>query len=113
YGDARAQLDAATTSQDYERAADLFTCALNVRPDFIRALFDRSRADSLINRDDADSTYSNFPTFARIAEIAASQAQTNKAMREVGWTPTPRFLNGQGFNALLAGFAAPSMATVD
>ena len=106
YGDARALLDVATTTEDYQKAADLFGCALAARPDFGRAQYDRSRADSLISQGDIDSRYSNFPTKARMAEIADSDARTNRAIQDAGWTPTPRFLNSQGFNTLLAGIAA-------
>ena len=112
YGDARALLDVATTTADYQKAADLFGCSLAARPDFGRAQYDRSRADSLISQGDIDSRYSNFPTKARMAEIADSDARTSRAIQDAGWTPTPRFLNSQGFNTLLAGIAASNLTTI-
>ena len=112
YGDARALLDVATTPADYQKAADLFGCALTLRPDFGRAQYDRSRADSLISQDDIDSRYWNFPTKSRMAEIAASDARTREAIENAGWTPTPRFLNSQGFNTELAGIASGKLETI-
>ncbi len=113
YGDGRALLDVATTTEQYQKAADLFGCALAARDDFARAQYDRSRADSLIGQGDIDSQYWNFPTKSRMEEIADSDARRNRELQDAGWTPTPRALNSEGFNRLLAGIATNHLDDID
>jgi len=113
YGDGIAVADAATTAEQYQKASDLFGCALAARKDFGAAQYQRSVADSSISQGDIDSQYWNFPTRSRMAEIADSYSLTNKAIEDDGWTPTPRRLNSEGFNRLLAGIAANDVSAID
>ena len=113
YGDGLAVYDAATTAEQYQKASDLFGCAVEARKDFGAAQYERSLADSAISQGDIDSEYWNFPTRSRMAEIANSYTLTNKAIEDDGWTPTPRRLNSEGFNRLLAGIAANDLTAID
>ncbi|MBK9238910.1 MAG: hypothetical protein IPL75_01325 [Acidobacteria bacterium] len=113
YGRGRALLDMATTGADYQKAADAFGCALEARPGFGRAQYDRARAASLISQGDADSSYTNFPTRSRVAEIRASQAETLREFERSHWTPTPRLLNGHGFNTILAALIDANLPLLD
>jgi tetratricopeptide (TPR) repeat protein len=113
YGDGLALYNAATTAEQYQKASDLFGCAVAARKDFGAAQYERSLADSAISQGDIDSEYWNFPTRSRMAEIADSYSLTNKAIENDGWTPTPRRLNSEGFNRLLAGIAADDLAAID
>jgi hypothetical protein len=106
YGDGLAAYNSATTAEQYQKASDLFGCALAARNDFAAAQYERSLADSAISQGDIDSEYSNFPTRSRMAQIANSYSLTNQAILADGWTPTLRRLNSEGFNRLLAGIAA-------
>jgi hypothetical protein len=101
YGRARALYDAAETGEDYRKAAALFDCALAARPGFARAQYERSLADSFVGQNDVGSSYTNFPTKARMPQIYASVQKTAEVLEEGGWTPTPRMLNSHGFNAEL------------
>lgn len=113
YGRARAKYETATTGAEYQQAADLFRCALEARPDFGRAQYDRALAASLISQGDVDSNYSNFPTRSRVAEIQASQADMLRELERTHWVPTPRLLNSHGFNTFLAAMTEPSPALLD
>ncbi|MEZ5316151.1 MAG: hypothetical protein R2752_02005 [Vicinamibacterales bacterium] len=113
YGDATRIFDAAATGEDYQKAADLLSCAVAVRPDFARAQYDRSRAASLISQGDLGNDYTSFPTRARVAEIQASYAEMVAVLERGGWTPTTRLLNSYGFNTILAALADGDRARLD
>jgi len=113
YGRGRALFDMATTGADYQKAAEAFGCALEARPGFGRAQYDRARAAALISQGDTDSAYSNFPTRSRVAEIRTSQAEMLRELERGHWTPTPRLLNSQGFNTILAALVDANLSMVD
>ncbi len=113
YGRGRALFEMATTGADYEKAAEAFGCALEARPGFGRAQYDRARAASLISQGDTDSSYTNFPTRGRVAEIRALQAEMLRELERGHWTPTTRLLNGHGFNSILASLVAADLPMLD
>ncbi len=112
YGQARALYDSADTGDAYRQAAEAFGCALTVRPDFARAQYERSFADTYIGQNDVGSSYYNFPTKDRMPEIYASLEKTAEVLDHGGWTPTPRMLNSRGFNAELLAFTSADVSLV-
>ncbi len=101
YGQGRAMLDASSTGAGYQKAADLLGCAVEARPDFARAQYDRSRALASITENEVDSTYTSFPTRAALGSITESLAQMHQSLAASGWVVTPRMLNSRGFDQVL------------
>ncbi len=113
YGSGKALIDRAETGDEYKLAAKELDCAVEARPDFARAQYERSTAYSAIKRADREGSYTSFPTKDLLPDIARSLEKTAAALSMAGWSPTPRMLNRQGFNATLLALTNGDLSRLD